>query len=124
MLFMALRFALVAILLLPFAKRPEGQWGAVFAIAVTLGLLHFSFMFHGLKTVDAGTASIAIQLQVPFASLLAAIVFQDKLGWRRALGVAIAFIGDRKSAVEGQRVPFRVYLGGRRIIKKKKTKTP
>src|SRR3546814_3493967 len=36
MLFMALRFALVAILLLPFAKRPEGQWGAGFAIAVTL----------------------------------------------------------------------------------------
>src|SRR3546814_8391915 len=67
MLFMALRFALVAILLLPFAKRPECQWGAVFAIAVTLGLLHFSFMFPGPKTVDTGTASIAIPLQVPFA---------------------------------------------------------
>lgn len=93
MLFMALRFALVALLLLPFAKRPTGQWRAIFAIAVTLGLLHFSFMFHGLKTVDAGTASIAIQLQVPFASLLAAIFFQDKLGWRRGLGMAIAFCG-------------------------------
>ena len=93
MLFMATRFALVALLLLPFAKRPEGQWGAIFAIAITLGLLHFSFMFHGLKTVDAGTASIAIQLQVPFASLLAAIFFKDKLGWRRALGMMIAFIG-------------------------------
>lgn len=93
MLFMASRFALVALLLLPFAKRPTGQWRAVFVIAVTLGLLHFSFMFHGLKTVDAGTASIAIQLQVPFASLLAAIFFQDKLGWRRALGMAIAFCG-------------------------------
>lgn len=93
MLFMACRFALVALLLLPFAKPPRGQWRAVFAIAVTLGLLHFSFMFNGLKTVDAATASIAIQLQVPFASLLAAIFFQDKLGWRRALGMAIAFLG-------------------------------
>jgi O-acetylserine/cysteine efflux transporter len=93
MLFMACRFALVALLLLPFAKPPRGRWRAVFAIAVTLGLLHFSFMFHGLKAVDAATASIAIQLQVPFASLLAAFFFQDKLGWRRGLGMAIAFIG-------------------------------
>jgi O-acetylserine/cysteine efflux transporter len=89
----AARFLLVAIILLPFAKRPHGQWGAVFAIAVVLGLLHFSFMFNGLKTVDAATAAIAIQLQVPFASLLAAVFFKDKLGWRRALGMAIAFAG-------------------------------
>ena len=89
----AARFLLVAILLLPFAKRPHGQWGAVFAIAVTLGLLHFSFMFNGLKTIDAATAAIAIQLQVPFAALLAAVFFKDKLGWRRALGMTIAFLG-------------------------------
>jgi O-acetylserine/cysteine efflux transporter len=89
----ACRFLLVALLLLPFAKPPKGQWGAIFAIAVTLGLLHFSFMFNGLKTIDAATAAIAIQLQVPFASLLAAIFFQDKLGWKRALGMAIAFLG-------------------------------
>lgn len=89
----ACRFLLVAILLLPFAKRAHGQWGAIFAIAVVLGLLHFSFMFTGLSTIDAATAAIAIQLQVPFAALLAAVFFKDKLGWRRALGMAIAFIG-------------------------------
>jgi len=89
----ASRFLLVAVLLLPFAKRPHGQWGAVFAIAVVLGLLHFSFMFNGLKTVDAATAAITIQLQVPFAALLAAIFFNDRLGWRRALGMTIAFLG-------------------------------
>lgn len=89
----AARFLLVALLLLPFAKRPHGQWGAIFAIAVVLGLLHFSFMFNGLKTVDAATAAITIQLQVPFAALLAAAFFSDKLGWRRALGMTIAFLG-------------------------------
>ncbi len=89
----ASRFLLVAILLLPFAKRPHGQWGAIFAIAVVLGLLHFSFMFNGLKMVDAATAAITIQLQVPFAALLAAFFFNDKLGWRRALGMTIAFLG-------------------------------
>ena len=89
----ACRFLLVTALLLPFAKRPSGQWGAIIGIAFTLGLLHFSVMFNALKNIDAATAAIAIQLQVPFASLLAAIFFQDKLGWRRALGMAIAFCG-------------------------------
>src|SRR3546814_9600896 len=64
-LFMASRFALVALLLLPFAKRPTGQWGAVFAISINPGLLQFSFMLNGLKSIDAATASIAIQLQGP-----------------------------------------------------------
>ena len=89
----ACRFLLVALLLLPFAKRPQGQWGAIFAIALVLGLFHFSFMFNGLKILDAATAAIAIQLQVPFAALLAALFFNDKLGWRRALAMAIAFLG-------------------------------
>ena len=89
----AWRFLLVAVLLLPFAKRPHGQWGAVFGISVVLGLLHFSVMFTGLKVIDAATAAIAIQLQVPFAALLAALFFNDKLGWRRALGMTIAFCG-------------------------------
>src|SRR5262249_43634911 len=36
---------------------------------------------------------IAIQTQVPFASLLAAFLLGDKLGWRRGLGMALAFAG-------------------------------
>ena len=90
---MTLRFTLVALLLLPFVSLPRGRLGAIFGISITLGFLHFSFMFSGMRILDASTAAIAIQLQVPFASLLAAFFFKDKLGWRRALGMAVAFIG-------------------------------
>ena len=93
MLLMTLRFALVAVLLLPFVKRPQGQWRQILPISVTLGLLHFALMFTGLSRLDAATAAIAIQLQVPFASILAAVFLGDRLGWRRALGMAIAFGG-------------------------------
>jgi O-acetylserine/cysteine efflux transporter len=50
-------------------------------------------MFTGLREVDASTAAIAIQLQLPFAALLSAVIFDDPLGWRRALGMAISFAG-------------------------------
>ncbi|NIA68611.1 EamA family transporter [Pelagibius litoralis] len=93
LIFMTLRFLLVAALLLPFAKLPRGQWLPLFGISFTLGILHFSFMFTGLITLDAATAAIAIQLQVPFAALLAAFFFNDKLGWRRGFAMLLAFAG-------------------------------
>jgi len=89
----ALRWSLVGLVLAPFVPRPHGRWGRVFLISMTLGLVHFALMFTGLRHLDAATAAIAIQLQVPFAALLAAVLFRDTLGWRRAIGMAIAFVG-------------------------------
>ncbi len=73
-LLMALGFGVVGLRLGPFVTRPTGRWRKVFLISVTLGLLHFSLMFTGLSGIDVATAAIAIQLQVPFAALLAAII--------------------------------------------------
>lgn len=93
LLLMTLRFALVAAILLPFVKPPRGHWRQMFLYSLVMGGLHFPLVFLGVQQVDASTASIAIQLQVPFASIFAAIFFKDRLGWRRALGMAVAFAG-------------------------------
>lgn len=91
--FIALRFGLVALFLIPVARAPRGRFLQIFALSWTLGVIHFALMFTGLKTLDAATAAIAVQLQVPMASLLAWLIFKDKLGWRRALGMLLAFAG-------------------------------
>lgn len=91
--FVALRFAAVALVLLPFVRLSRHKLGQLVALSVTLGGLHFSMMFVGLRGLDVATAAIAIQLQVPFAAILAAVAFRDRLGWRRLLGMAIAFAG-------------------------------
>lgn len=87
------RFALTAILLLPLARPPVGQFRPVALLAFTFGLLHFGLFFGGLKDIGGGAAAVAIQVQVPFAALLAAIFFDDRLGWRRALGMVLALAG-------------------------------
>ncbi|GAB4181316.1 MAG: EamA family transporter [Thalassobaculales bacterium] len=92
-LMIALRFALTAALLVPFLPVPRGRLREIAALAVTLGCLHFSLMFTGLAGIDAATAAIAIQVQVPFASLIAWAVLGDRVGWRRAFGMALAFGG-------------------------------
>lgn len=93
MFLVAMRFGLVALVMVPFVARPSGHWREVIAISFTLGFVHFALMFTGLTGVDAATAAITIQLQVPFAAILAAFVFGDRPGWRRLLGMAIAFGG-------------------------------
>ena len=92
-LMMAVRWALLGLMLAPLVPLPRGRWREVFLVSFTLGLLHFSIMFWALRELDAATAAIAIQLQVPFAALLAAVLFKDRLGWWRAGGLAIAFAG-------------------------------
>jgi len=93
MLLVGLRFALVALLLAPFARLPRGRWGRLIALSFTLGLLHFPLMFLGLRDIDAATAAITVQLQVPFAALIAGFVLKDTFGWRRTAGLAIAVAG-------------------------------
>ena len=110
----ALRFALVAAVLVPFVKWPRRQWKPILAVSVTLGLIHFSLMFTGLRDLDASTAAISIQLQVPISSALAAMFLGDKLGWRRALGMVIAFAGVALIAgeprLQGQYLAFALVL--------------
>ena len=91
--FVALRFAVVGLLLLPWLKWPRRRMAELVGLSVLLGVVHFSLMFTGMRGLDVSTASIAIQLQVPFAAILAAIFFNEKLRWRRLTGMAIAFAG-------------------------------
>jgi O-acetylserine/cysteine efflux transporter len=91
--FVALRFAVVALLLLPWLRWSRRRARDLAALSVLLGVVHFSLMFTGMRGLDVATASIAIQLQVPFAAILAAIFFKETLHWRRLTGMAIAFAG-------------------------------
>ena len=111
MFLMCLRFVGVAVVLLPFVRAPWGQMKEIFILSVLLGSLHFPLMFTGLTGVDAATASIAIQLQVPFSSILAAILYRDKLGWKRGLGMAISFAGVIVIAGEPRALDNTFYLG-------------
>jgi O-acetylserine/cysteine efflux transporter len=90
---MGLRWGLVAALLLPFVRIPRKKLIGILLISFTLGCVHFSLMFTGLKGTDAAVAAIATQTQVPFAALIAAFFLKDRIGWRRAVGMALAFVG-------------------------------
>ncbi len=93
LLFMAFRFACVALIIAPFMQPKRHQLPGILLLSVTLGVGHFGLMFLGLANMDAATAAIVIQLQVPFSAALAAFFFKEKLGWLRGAGIAVAFSG-------------------------------
>jgi O-acetylserine/cysteine efflux transporter len=93
MMMIGLRFLLVAALLLPFVPAPWPHMRRIFYLSVVIGTLHFAPNFTGLKYVDSGVGAILNQLSVPFSAILAAIFFHDRIGWRRMLGMALAFAG-------------------------------
>jgi len=91
--FVMLRFACVAAFLLPFVRLPRAQLKQLLALSVVLGSLHFPLMFTAMRQLDAGTAAVVVQLQVPFAALLGHFIYKDRLGWRSLSGMALAFGG-------------------------------
>lgn len=107
---LALRFALVAVLLAPFLKPLGGALKTVLMLSVVLGGLHFGLLFVGLQRVDAGPAAIAIQLSVPFSAILAWFVYRERLGFFQVVGLVIAFIGVYALAGDPERSPDPLYF--------------
>lgn len=93
MFYAAMRLTLVAVVMARFLRWRPGHMVRVLGAAVFMGGINYAFMFTGIRLGTASAGAIAILLYVPFATLLSVIFLQDRVGRRRALGVALAFAG-------------------------------
>jgi len=89
----ALRFSLTASVLVWFVRPPRGMMWRIFWVALVGGTIQYSLTFTGLNSMDASTAIIIVQLEVPFALMLSVMFLKDRIDWRQAIGVAMAFGG-------------------------------
>jgi O-acetylserine/cysteine efflux transporter len=92
--FLALRFIAVSLLLVWFVRLPRGQWVAVLLFAFSMGAGHFGLFYIALDMgVEASTAAIIWQTQVPMTVLLAALLLNDRPSRIGVLGIVVAFCG-------------------------------
>ena len=95
LLFTGLRLTLLALLLLPFLKRPAaGQWPRLLTVCLCNGVLHFGLSFWALslsKTI--ASPAIVMQSYVPMAALLAWWWLGESMRWRTGAAIAVSFIG-------------------------------
>ena len=92
--FLALRFILVSLILVWFVRLPRGHIKAVMLFALSMGAGHFGLFYIALSMgVEASTAAIIWQTQVPMTVVLAALLLGDRPGWIGFFGIVIAFSG-------------------------------
>lgn len=93
LIFTALRFVFVLILLAPWLRPVPGKWNALIPAVFFMGPLHFALIFIGVQLSDASTMAIVNQLYVPISVLLAMVWLDESVPARRWLGIAVAFCG-------------------------------
>jgi O-acetylserine/cysteine efflux transporter len=92
--FAALRFVVLAVVLLPVLRVFRGQMPTLIQAAVYSGALGFALMYLGFKFAgDISSIAIATQLGIPFSTLLSIWLLGERIRWRRKLGIALAFVG-------------------------------
>ena len=92
--FLALRFTAVSLVLVWFVKIPYGHFKPVVLFAVSMGVGHFGLFYIALQLgVEASTAAIIWQTQIPITVFLAAVILNDRPGYLAILGIAISFGG-------------------------------
>ncbi len=92
-LLMALRFTVTASCLIWFFRPPVRMYKNLFWIALVSAAIQYSLTFSGVAKIDASTAALLVQLEVPFGLLLAWFVLGDRLSAKQVIGMAIAFAG-------------------------------
>ena len=98
--FAAIRFLGVALLLIPFLRPIPEDIKTLFLISFFIGAGHFALLFIGLANAEASAASVVSQLGVPFSTLMSMIFLGETIGWRRGIGIMLAFAGVLLIAVD------------------------
>lgn len=90
----ALRFALVAVAVLPFTGWPKMPFRHILNLAFLLGVINFGC---GLAALGWGlgipSTIVLSQLTVPFSCMFGAIILKEQLGAWRVTGLVVAMIG-------------------------------
>lgn len=95
LLFTALRFVPLAVLLIPWMKPPAaGQWPRLITVAMCIGVLHFGLSFWALRLAgDVSSPAIVMQSYIPMSTVLAVIILGERIGWRTWTGIGTSFAG-------------------------------
>ena len=92
-LLMGLRFIFAASILVWWFPIPRGYLIKIFIASLIANTLQYSITYSGLDLIDASSAVLLVQMEVPFGVIFAYFILKEKPTVRALIGIGIAFIG-------------------------------
>lgn len=93
MLINGLRWSLSGLILVWFFPIPKKYLFNIFMISIVSCTIQYSLTFSGLNLIDASSAVLFVQFEVPFGVLIAYFYLKEKPIFKNILGLIIAFAG-------------------------------
>lgn len=91
--YVAVRMAFVALLLSPFLRWHKGRMLLILLAGAGIGGINYALMFTGVKYTTASIGALMIETYMPIATIFSVIFLGERIGWRRILGLVLAFAG-------------------------------
>ena len=92
-LLMGIRFTFAASILIWWFPIPKGYLKKIFITSIVANTLQYSITYTGLNYIDASSAVLLVQMEVPFGVIFAFFMLKEKPTLRALIGITIAFIG-------------------------------
>ncbi|MCB8820742.1 DMT family transporter [Microvirga rosea] len=89
----AIRYGIVALVTIPWLLPvPRPRWRMVL-VGFLMGGGGFALFFIGIKTATPSSSAIVSQLGLPMTALLSVVMLDEKIQWKRGIGIALTFLG-------------------------------
>ena len=92
-LLMGLRFTLAALILIWWFPIPKGLFKDLIIVSFIGSTLQYGLTYSGLNIIDASSAVLLVQAEVPFGVIIAFFLLKERPGIKNIIGICIAFIG-------------------------------
>jgi len=92
-LLMGMRFTIPALILVWWFPVPKGLFLDLFKVSLIGSTLQYGLTYTGLNIIDASSAVLLIQLEVPFGIIIAFFLLKEIPTIKNVIGLIIAFIG-------------------------------
>ena len=92
-LLMGLRFTIPALIFVWWFPIPKGLFLDLFKVSFIGSTLQYGLTYNGLNIIDASSAVLLVQLEVPFGILIAFFLLKEIPSIKNIIGSVIAFFG-------------------------------